>query len=76
MHHSETHFSEFAFDIIAMLKGIYNPNILSSLYGYGTTQFEKGSASDIRYFKPDDVKKFDEETERYLNNHDLYAVCC
>ncbi len=71
LHHSETHFSEFAFDIIAMLKGTYNPNILSSLYGYGTTQFEKGSASDIRYFKPDDVKKFDEETERYLNNHNL-----
>ncbi len=70
LQHSETHFSEFAFDIIAMLKGTYNPNVLSSLYGFGATQFEKGSSSDTRYFNPDDVKKFNEETERYFNNHD------
>ncbi len=70
LHHSETHFSEFAFDIIAMLKGSYSPNVLSSLYGYGTTQFEKGHTSDIRYFNPDDVKKFNEETESYVNNHE------
>jgi len=60
LNHFESNFSEFAFDIIAMLKGNYNPNILSSLYGMGSTQWEKGSAVDIRYFKPDDVKKFRE----------------
>lgn len=68
LQHSETYFSEFAFDILAMLQGTYNPNVLSSLYGFGTTQWEAGSASDIRYFCPEDVKKFDEENEKYLKN--------
>lgn len=38
LNHSETHFSEFAFDIIAILKGAYHPNVLSSLYCLGSTQ--------------------------------------
>lgn len=66
--HSESYFSEFAFDIIALLKGNYNPNIMSSMYGFGTSQFEKGSMSDIRYYNPEDVKKYQEETEQALNN--------
>lgn len=70
LHHSETHFSEFAFDIIAILKGTYNPNVLSSLYGFGTTQFERGSSSDIRYFNPEDARKFKEETEKYFKDRD------
>jgi hypothetical protein len=64
LHHSETHFSEFAFDIIALLKGSYHPNVLSSFYGFGTTQWEAGHAADIRYFNPDDVKRYKEETEK------------
>ncbi|MGE6397097.1 DUF6602 domain-containing protein [Chryseobacterium scophthalmum] len=63
--HSESYFSEFAFDILALLKGTYNPNVLSSLYGMGATQWENGSAVDRRYFNPEDVKKFDEETAKY-----------
>ena len=66
--HSESHFSEFAFDIIAMLKGSYHPNVLSSLYGIGTTQWEAGSAVDKRYFNPDDVKRYNEEIENYWKN--------
>ncbi len=66
--HSESHFSEFAFDIIALLKGTYHPNILSSFYGMGTTQWESGSSVDIRYNYPEDVKRFNEETEKYLGN--------
>lgn len=67
LHHSETHFSEFAFDIIALLKGNYHPNVLSSLYGFGTTQFEAGHAADVKYYNPDDVKRYREETERFFN---------
>ncbi|SIQ95373.1 DUF6602 domain-containing protein [Chryseobacterium indoltheticum] len=68
LHFSETHFSEFAFDIIAMLKGSYNPYILSSLYGFGTTQFENGSSMDIKYFNPEDHKKFNEQNDKFFNN--------
>ncbi|WP_394678629.1 DUF6602 domain-containing protein [uncultured Sphingobacterium sp.] len=64
--YAESYFSEFAFDIIALLKGTYNPNVLSSMYGMGSTQWENGSAVDIRYFKPEDVKKFDEETAKFF----------
>lgn len=64
--HSESHFSEFAFDIIALLKGTYHPNILSSLYGMGTTQWESGSLVDVRYNNPEDIERFDKETEKYL----------
>lgn len=69
LQHSETHFSEFAFDIIALLKGTYNPNILSSLYGMGTTQWEEGYAADVRYYKPEDVKSYREETERFFHGN-------
>jgi len=64
--HSETHFSEFAFDILALLKGTYNPNVLSSMYGFGSTQWEKGSAVDRTYFCPEDVQKFEEENAKYF----------
>lgn len=69
LHFSESHFSEFAFDIIALLKGNYDLNILSSLYGYGSTQFEKGSRSEIIYFNPEDAKKFDDDTNKFLNKN-------
>ncbi|HEX7870302.1 MAG TPA: DUF6602 domain-containing protein [Chryseobacterium sp.] len=65
---SESHFSEFAFDLIALLKGSYHPNILSSLYGMGTTQWGQGSAVDRRYLNPNDVKRYNEEIENYWNN--------
>jgi len=65
--HFESYFSMFAFDIISLLKGTYNPNSLSSLYGMGSTQLET-SAVDIQYAYPEDVKRFDEETENYLKN--------
>lgn len=65
---SESYFAEFAFDIIALLKGNYHPNILSAYYGMGTTQWESGSAVDIRYHCPEDVRRFNEETEMWLKN--------
>jgi len=68
LHFSESHFSEFAFDIISLLKGNYHPNVLSSLYGYGSTQFEKGSRSEIRYSNPEDAKRYDAEINKFLNN--------
>ncbi|MFP9097927.1 DUF6602 domain-containing protein [Flavobacterium sp. RHBU_24] len=67
--HSETHFSEFAFDIIALLKGTYRPYSLSSMYGFGTSDWEKGSAVSITYANPEDVKKYREETERFFNRN-------
>jgi hypothetical protein len=66
--HFESYFSEFAFDILALLKGNYNPNVLSSLYGMGSTQWEAGNAIDKRYANPDDVKRFNEATDKYLKN--------
>ena len=68
LNHSESYFSEFAFDIIALLKGTYHPNILSSFYGMGTTQWEAGHAADIRYFNPEEVKRYKEETEKFWNH--------
>ena len=65
--HSETHFSEFAFDIIALLKSTYRPYALSSMYGFGTSDWEKGSPVSITYANPEDVKKYREETERFFN---------
>lgn len=64
--HSETYFSEFAFNILAILKGNYHPDVISSPYCFGTTQFENGSASDVMYFKPEDVKRYQEETAAIL----------
>jgi hypothetical protein len=68
LHHSETHFSEFAFDIIALLKGSYHPNVLSSLYGMGTTDLEAGHAASVTYYNPDDVKRHQDEIERFFRN--------
>lgn len=65
--HFESYFAEFAFDIIALLKGTYNPNIISSIYGMGSTQWET-SAVDIRYSNTDDVKRFNEINDSYLKN--------
>lgn len=65
--HFESYFAEFAFDIIALLKGTYNPNIISSMYGMGSTQWET-SAVDKRYENPEDVKRFNEITDSYLKN--------
>jgi len=64
LNHSETYFSEFAFDIIALLKGTYKPYALSSMYGFGTTDWEKGSAVSVTYANPDDVKKYNAEVEK------------
>jgi len=64
--HSETHFSEFAFDIIALLKGTYRPHVLSSLYCMGTTHWENGSSVETRYHDPEGVKSFNEETAKIL----------
>lgn len=66
--HFESYFSEFAFDILALLKGNYNPNVLSSMYGMGSTQWEAGSSVDIRYASVEEVKRFNEETEEYFKN--------
>lgn len=65
--HFESYFAEFAFDIIALLKGTYNPNMVSSMYGMGSTQWET-SAVDIRYENPDDVKRFNEIYDNYFKN--------
>jgi len=62
--HSETHFSEFAFDIIALLKGTYKPYALSSMYGFGTTDWENGHAMSTTYANPEDVKRYNEEIEK------------
>lgn len=63
--HFESYFAEFAFDIVALLKGTYNPNMLSSMYGFGSTQLET-SAVDIRYANPDDVKAFKEISDVFF----------
>lgn len=38
--YSEIYFSEFAFDILALLKGTYQPHVLSSIYCMDTTPQE------------------------------------
>lgn len=62
----EQHFSEFAFDIIALLKGTYRPNVLSSLYCIGSTARENGSSVERRYSNPEDVKSYREQTVAIL----------
>lgn len=66
--HSETHFSQFAFDIIALLKGTYLPYALSSMYGFGTTDWENGSAFSETYANPEDVKRYREEVEKIFGS--------
>ncbi|MCJ8212060.1 hypothetical protein MUY27_20250 [Mucilaginibacter sp. RS28] len=68
LNQSETYFSEFAFDIVALLKGTYKPYALSSMYGFGTSDWEKGSAVSTTYINPDDVKKHKEEIARFFND--------
>lgn len=65
--HFESYLAEFAFDILALLKGTYNSNIISSMYGMGSSQWET-SAVDIRYANPDDVERFMEINKSYLEN--------
>ncbi|RZJ23676.1 MAG: hypothetical protein EON51_02010 [Acinetobacter sp.] len=62
LNYSETYFSEFAFDILALLKGTYQPHVLSSLYCMGSTNWENGSCVETRYFDPEAVKRYKEET--------------
>jgi hypothetical protein len=38
---SEMYFAQFAFDIIALMKGSYEPNRLSSMHGVGMSGYEK-----------------------------------
>jgi len=68
LNHCESYFSQFAFDIIAMLKGTYNPSVISSLYGIGTTDWENGSAFSIQYHNIEDHKKWEESNQQYLKN--------
>lgn len=71
--YSKSYFSEFAFDLIALLKATYNLNVLSSIYGMGSTQWENGSAAEITYFKPEDIKRFNEETAKLLKIKILFS---
>lgn len=62
VNYSETYFSEFAFDILALLKDTYQSNVLSSLHCSGSTSWEKGSCVETRYFDPEAIKRYKEET--------------
>ncbi|MET0569828.1 MAG: DUF6602 domain-containing protein [Pedobacter agri] len=64
----EQHFSEFAFDILALLKNTYQPNVLSSLYCTGSTALENGSVIETRYADPEGYKLFQEETAAILKS--------
>jgi hypothetical protein len=37
----------------------------------GTKQWKNGSAIDEKYYNPEDVKRYNEETARHLENSDL-----
>jgi len=66
--HCESYFSQFAFDIIALLKGNYRPGVLSSLYGMGNTAWENGSAVSTQYHNIEDHKKWKESNCQYMEN--------
>ncbi|WP_316816623.1 DUF6602 domain-containing protein [Pedobacter nyackensis] len=66
LNYSERYFSEFAFDILALLNGTYQPHVLSSLYCMGTTFQENGNCVETRYFDPEAVKRYREETAAIL----------
>lgn len=66
LNYSETYFSEFAFDILALLKGTYQPHVLSSLHCMGSTSWENGSSVETRYADPEAVKRYQEETAAIL----------
>jgi len=54
----ESNFSQFAFDIISLLKGTYHPGIISSLYGMGTSDGKKGKAASIQYHDIESQKRY------------------
>lgn len=64
--HCESFFSQFAFDIIALLKGTYHPGVISSLYGFGTTDMYNGKAFSIQYYDIEEHKRFEESTREYM----------
>ncbi|HAK31052.1 MAG TPA: hypothetical protein DCO90_17825 [Sphingobacterium sp.] len=64
--HCESFFSQFAFDIIALLKGTYHPGVISSLYGFGTTDMHNGKAFSIQYYDIEEHKRFEESTREYM----------
>lgn len=66
LNYSETYFSEFAFDILALLKDTYQPHVLSSLHCMGSTARENGSCIETRYFDPEAVKRYQEQTAAIL----------
>lgn len=64
----EQYFSEFAFDIIALLKNTYQPNVLSSLHCIGSTAMENGSCVETSYADPEAYKKYQEKTAAILKS--------
>ncbi len=70
----EQHFSEFAFDIIALLKGTYRPNVLSSLHCIGSTSLEYGSITERRYADPEAVKRYQEETAAIIKAQGFVGI--
>ncbi len=67
LNHSESYFSQFAFDVIALLKGSYHPNVISSLYGFGTSDWENGNPVSTQYYNIEDYKKWEESTREYMD---------
>lgn len=66
LNHCESYFSQFAFDIIALLKGTYRPGVISSLYGFGTSYMEEGKSHSIQYYNIEDKKKWDEMSNKHF----------
>jgi len=64
--HCESFFSQFAFDIIALLKDTYHPGIISSLYGFGTTDMYNGKAVSMLYQNVEEHKRYEESTSEYM----------
>lgn len=69
LNHCESYFSQFSFDIIAMLKGTYHPSVISSLYGMGTTDGENDSAVSIQYYNIEDYKKWEESNRQFMESY-------
>lgn len=67
LNHCESYFSQFAFDLIALLKGTYHPGFISSLYGFGTNPGENGRTVSIRYHNVEDYKKWEESNRQYID---------
>lgn len=66
LNHCESFFSQFAFDMIALLKGTYHPRVISSLYGFGTTDMHNGKVASIRYHDIDEYKRYQESTRAHM----------